>query len=232
MPDVTFLPDEFLVVTNTDEQPIEFGWNNRRFVVHPGRVVQVPAGAVINKGGDPRAGVEAVTIKHPNYSEPISIPSRLEERTRLKALYGKHEQGTEFEIPPPFPQFTVSDIEGTRLYTVLEDPDGTHVGDVSHTPADESAREDRIRRIESELRALREEQATSLDEVPQDDMGTPIAPVLPPQPAEEQEPTFVRATPTTTPAPPVPPGMAPVTFPPSAATVAQTDEHGNPVGWQ
>lgn len=143
----TWAPDDFALVENEGDFPVELGWNNRKFVVEPGQRRSVPIAAAINAVGDPRSGVEPRVIKVGE--EIIVIPSRLDETARMRLRYSifddpsgrdvKPPAGPEDQIPDDFP--TVPKLalfldDGTRLTTVLEDPKGEKSGVVLESQPD------------------------------------------------------------------------------------------------
>lgn len=169
-------------------------YNSVPFIVEPGDIEPVPFEAVANWCGDPRAAEEPQVIKVQG-GDTRYIPSRYDERKRLRLLYGMSLEGGEDEIVDNglIPHLEVK-YRSTRAYTVIEDPYGTHLGLGSNERMQQQQENmrDQVERLEEQLRILKTRYDSGLatpeerdftplseDELPSDITPDPTVPPLP-----------------------------------------------------
>lgn len=151
---LTFVPDTetLVVITNVGEEPF-IGWKMPAPVVTipTGQSRRVPIEWARTWFGDERSRSDAYVIETSG-DERISIPNREQELYRLQILWGASAYPNRWvkDSGEPYtrPECQVHTLEGERITTVLDDPEGTSV-----TPAPRSVDDDRL--LTDELIALR-----------------------------------------------------------------------------
>lgn len=135
-----------LLVKNTGTIGVMFQWGRQVFGVDPGEEKFVLANAVFNMLGDPRSGDVP----------KVDRATRAEEWKRVAARFGLDVLDLNQRLlnEERTPHIEVYTPDGTRLYTVLEDPTGEHVRTVSQTAAGHDALMARIDQLQAELASL------------------------------------------------------------------------------
>lgn len=101
-------------VRNMGSTPFKFKFDNEPYVVAPSSESLVPYGAMVLVAGNPDA--RNLNSRQRN---------RLLEFTRLRTKYGAYEDDGKWEKNRPAIEFYTMD--GDRIWTVLDDPDGERV---------------------------------------------------------------------------------------------------------
>lgn len=156
--EVAFGDLNYALVKNVGTARATLTWNSTPFIVEPGEIEPVPFEAVANWLGDPRS-VELPQTVTVQGGENRYIPSRMDERKRLRQLYGLFDSGDEYEIVQNgrLPQLEVK-YRSKRVYTVLEDPDGTHIGAFgtnAHAERQAQNMQDQMAFLEDQLRIMK-----------------------------------------------------------------------------
>lgn len=116
-----FDPQIPLVVTNIDEVPVTIGWNNVFTTIKPGESKTCQVDAVFNFFGDPRCIQTMQTLK--SESGIVSwVSDRATEVRRLQCKWGNTFAENENYVRAP--KVEVRTLDGDRIYTVVEDPEG------------------------------------------------------------------------------------------------------------
>lgn len=152
---------ETLRVVSKDTATLRFQWNSRVHILPPGGEVYMPFDAVKLYCGDPRATSLVRTLRD-SIGIVSFLPDRETEVRRLRLLYmapfgeymaaesaGGIFQAAKPSAPGPLgssafegvrvPQVEVYNIQGQRVVTVLDDPEGTTVMMTQQTQSESAA---------------------------------------------------------------------------------------------
>lgn len=197
-------------VKNVGEKDAVLYFNSVPYIVRAGDQTTMPFEAVCIWLGDPRAGERAQVVA--TRGEPAFVPSRDDEIVRLRLIYGMHGMGGSHEIlsgtdpetgaEVDYPRMEVTSGNDERLYTVLEDPKGTHgaIPVPATVSRHEQERDETIRRLTAELEMLKERAVkedaglipsgqilythTNENDLPRDEAPDPSAPIPSQRPAD------------------------------------------------
>lgn len=134
-------------VINKESNPRTEMFSGRRYVLNPNEKIPVPWEAAVLWYGDPRSSENIASLRDPLTDATSFIPDRESEVRRLVVRYGGDEHAR-------FPDVEILDLDGNNLYSVIEDPEGSHVMPARAT-VDEVAEKDRkISTLESRLARL------------------------------------------------------------------------------
>lgn len=184
----------YALVKNVGSERAILHYNSVPFIVEPGDIEPVPFEAVANWCGDPRAAEEPQVIKVQG-GDTRYIPSRYDERKRLRLLHGMTLEGGEDEIVDngKIPHLEVK-YRSKRAFTVLEDPYGEHLGmgTDERQVQQQAEMRDQVNFLEDQLRILKARYDGGLaspeerdfvpmteDELPSDITPDPTVPPLP-----------------------------------------------------
>ncbi len=121
-------PDEGCKITNHENIPLSIQWDNVVYVLPPDTEMVVPSDVAILGWGDPRSTETQQKWKHRHFGEGY-IPSRPEEVFRLRqrwAGWGSEQFnmfGDEGKVQAP--NVTIKTLQGDKIISVVDDPDGT-----------------------------------------------------------------------------------------------------------
>lgn len=101
-------------VVNKHSEPFRGKYDNQQYLIAPGSETVVPMDAVRNWLGNPDAA-----------DLDDKRRDRTEEFRRIRAKYGVYEYDERME--ENFPRLEVYTLEGERIYTVIDDPEGKNV---------------------------------------------------------------------------------------------------------
>lgn len=99
-------------------------WDSRNYRLNNGQQGFIPAAAVFNAAGDPRSAGTVATVRDMRGVVGF-VPDRATEVRRLRMRYANHA-GDDTRLQT-YPKLEVYDLDGNRLTTVLDDPEGTTV---------------------------------------------------------------------------------------------------------
>jgi hypothetical protein len=168
-------PGETVRAVNQESFPITIGWGNIQYILQPGVDTFVPADAVINYFGDPRANLNMQSLELPN-GQKAWVLDRATEVRRLRVKWQAYNMDNgELELVAP--KVDVFTILGEWVPTVTADPDGKHVNPAALTAQSELDRDQLITKMQQQLDILLRERnmgeilepATSESDVPVDD---------------------------------------------------------------
>jgi hypothetical protein len=171
--------EDMVYVKNVGDFPVEFGWNSKYVTIEPGHTKPLQLEALINIAGDPRS------TDHPQrvwldeqHTEDLYIPSRSDEvkrlRHRMGIMWGDSRsfealreitqddpahgrmKGQFEEYDPKLPQLEVTDDQGKRVFTVLEDPTGERAAGVTREGVSTMNLADEIDRLKRQLVLMEE----------------------------------------------------------------------------
>jgi hypothetical protein len=145
-----FSLEDHLEVRNRGVDDIILSWNNRHHTVPAGGKNLVPATAIINFLGDPRAGSNVTSYKISD-DEVMFIPDRKTEIRRLNAKWG-NDPNNEEDITPTKPNVEVYDGQGQRVYTVIDDPTGELA--IPSNIVTQNSQQDMIVKLQKQVEAL------------------------------------------------------------------------------
>ena len=157
-------------VKNVGTKDAVLRYNSIPYIVRAGDESTVPFEAMCLWLGDPRANDVPQTTSADQGGDVKYIPTRDDEITRLRQLYGMHSMGGSLELVEgvdaetgrtiEYPRMEVTLSSGERLYTVLEDPTGAQANGNLPTPIvarHDKATNDVIDRLEREIAMLKEQ---------------------------------------------------------------------------
>lgn len=107
---------EIVRVKNAGTTPFKDGYDSQPYLIPPGSEAVVPYEAACLWLGDPNA--RDIDARHRN---------RVEAFARLRVRWGVYDNLT--EASDLFPKLEVYDLEGHRIYMVVDDPDGLKVNE-------------------------------------------------------------------------------------------------------
>lgn len=146
----TFSLEDHLEVRNRGAEEITFSWNNRHHTVQPGGKNFVPAPAVINFLGDPRAASNVQTWKISD-DEVMFVPDRHTEIRRLNSKWG-NDPNNEESVTPNRPNVEVYDNDGQRVWMVVDDPTGELA--MPTNVVSQSSQQEQIVKLQRQVEAL------------------------------------------------------------------------------
>lgn len=206
--------DTILMAVNEGDAPVTLMYDSRTYRLEPGRGIPMPFAAVALWFGDPRAN-ESVQALRDQRGLVAFVPDRETEVRRLRAKYD-NQLGDERKITNT-PSVAIYSIpENERIYTVLDDPQGERVIEVSTTRQEQTDLLGMIARQQKQIELL---MAAVTQNAGQNRGLTPTAPgssgaeadrdIAPEETDEsQQQPTTMTAPPIpgvpSQPAPPVP----------------------------
>ena len=165
-------------VTNNSSEPLELHENHNVYILEVGTPQFIPYSAVVAHFGDPLA----IDIS----AEEAFRRAELE---RMKVRWGLYHHG---DIRRDFPDIICEDIDGNRLWTVIEDPIGENAK--PPTPATEVAssneaiaiQQREIQRLQAQVAAMQNATSETGDEELLDAAPEEF-PVVPPVEGQETE---------------------------------------------
>lgn len=177
MPTLAPETDIFRVV-NRGDAPLRIAWNQVDYVLQPSEDTFVPAAACFCWFGDPRAATNVKSTTDP--SGRVSwIPDRPTEVRRLRIKYSSPLVGDETNFDGvAIPDVEVYTVNGERITTVLQDPQGSTVIPASTTVQSDAELRALVAKQQRELESMRRHlnmdapSAQNESEIPADD-GTP-----------------------------------------------------------
>lgn len=122
-------------VVNEGDQPFTIGWDSKQYKLEPGKDAFVPFEAACLWFGDPRSGNAVASLRN-QHGLVSFVPDRDTEVRRLRVKYGNI--GGDERFVDPAPSVSVYDLEGDRITTVLDDPEGANVTVASPSVAEQS----------------------------------------------------------------------------------------------
>lgn len=161
----------------------EIQWDSRKYNLVPGQDCFVPFEAAVNMFGDPRSG-ERIVSNRDERGQVGFIPDRATEVRRLRTKYD-NLFGNE-AIVENYPLVEVYELDGTRITTVLDDPQGE-----STTPVVKTVREDNelleiVKRQQATINQLMERVGILPDgSLVQQDTPAPPSPAAIPEPSDD-----------------------------------------------
>lgn len=166
------MADQMVRCKNVGDKPFKDGYANVTYVLPPGKDVFVPYDAAVLWFGNP---------------DVFDVSARQRGRTdfyhRLRLRYGAFDDhriladGSEVRFTADElweenkPQVEVYTLEGERLHTIIDDPEGTNVDPAQTNPGEAQGILARMGQLEAELGLLRQAQAAqtaTADEVDDD----------------------------------------------------------------
>lgn len=160
------------------DEEIRLGFANKTFTVRKGKSVFVPLEAMIIACGDPRSTDKIITVREAGGEATGWIPDREGEVYRLRSKYGQEPTGRKDFDDIHVPKIEVTNLEGERVYTVLDDPYGEKGIVTTSTTAEKDELLAMLERQQGQIDKLRSELGT-LDEV-QNEMDLPTDDSIPP----------------------------------------------------
>ena len=159
------IPEQTIVrVKNLDaRRPFVDDYANQRYVIEPGAETIVPYFAMVYWLGDPRA----IDVGDRN-AQP-HLQHRTMEIDRLSTKYGTYGDSwypQEWEINEDnsdkypssrhrnLPKLEVTSMTGERLFTVIDDPEGTHLSPATQTVTEQANTAAAIAQMQAQITAL------------------------------------------------------------------------------
>lgn len=175
---------DWVRVRNVGDDPVRVQWDGRTYTVKPNSETFMPFEAAKLWFGDPRSG--GAVASHRDVMGLVSwIPDRATEVRRLRALYD-NQMGDERTILN-HPLVEVYTQAGTRVYTVLDDPDGERTSPAVQTVADHAGLLAQVQRQQQTIELLLQKAGLSgdsatveddADALPEDDVVVENEPVM------------------------------------------------------
>lgn len=186
-------PNDVVRLRNAGTDPFNGKYSNQPYRIMPGGEAIAPFIAVCLWFGHPDAIDEGPRDRH-----------RFNERERLRIKYGVYDDDTKWE--PNTPKVEVYTLEGDRILTVLDDPEGVHLSPATTTMAEQSVMEDQLQQLQRQVHAMqaaleikaRETQAEASGDIITDDAapGSLTQDFIPAVPLPDSSPTPAVTTPT------------------------------------
>lgn len=147
--------DQMVRVKNTGKRPFKDGFNSRTYEIKPGADVFVPFDAV------------CLWLGHPSV---FDVSPRQRGRTdlffRLRQRYGAYDTiekvdgedvavGADEMWQRNQPHLEVYTLEGERVYTIIDDPDGDKIRPADTTASEQSGISERLATLEAESALLK-----------------------------------------------------------------------------
>ena len=153
---MTVYPGDLLEVHNNEDYELKLTWDGRSFLVGPHRKRMVPFEQVVNHFGHPYAGAEEHKVSDESGVWHV-VPTREDERARVSLKGGwdigsTRTGGLQVLVRPP--NVEIFDQDGNRVWTVLEDPDGSHQGQGPAAVDPLGDNREQIARLTRQLKAL------------------------------------------------------------------------------
>lgn len=148
-------PGDLLEVHNLSDHDLKLTWDGRTVVIGPHRKRAASFEQVVNHFGHPYSGAEERKISDETGNWHVA-PAREDERARISVKGGwdlgsSKTGGLQVLVAPP--EVEVYDLDGERIWTVVEDPTGERS---APGPKEiESDNTEQISRLERQLRALK-----------------------------------------------------------------------------
>ena len=132
---------ELARVLNKHSKPFKAKYDNQTYLIKPNSETIVPLDAVCLWMGNPSSV---------DYDEKRR--DRSDEYRRLRAKYGVYEHDDRME--ENLPRLEAYTLDGERIWTVLEDPEGEHAGSVTPPRTDDDAVAAQILSMQQQIDAL------------------------------------------------------------------------------
>lgn len=131
---------ELCRIVNKGKVPFVSKWEGNKFTIKPGSEIMVTRDAANRWTGN-------ATV-----FDDGKVNARREEYNRLRVLYGAYENDTKWEENQP--HLAVYDLDGNRIITVIDDPEGTQV---QPAPIDRTTRsmQEQLEDMERQMAAMR-----------------------------------------------------------------------------
>lgn len=168
-------------IVNEGDKPFTSKWEGNVFTIRPGSEIMVTQDAANRWTGNPTTVNDG------------KVNARREEYNRLRVLYGAYENDEKWEANHP--RLAVYDLDGNRINTVIDDPEGTAL---TPAPIDRTARsmqdqmEDMQRQMDAMARAMADQEASAATGVGSTE-GRPSSIGPEPEPEPAREPALVGA---------------------------------------
>lgn len=164
-----------------DRTPLTLMWDARPYVCKPGESVFAPFEAVSIALGDPRSG-ESVQSQRDEAGNVLFVLDRPTEVRRLRTLYDNQLGDEAVILFAPIAE--VEDLEGKKIRTVIDDPEGQTVTPVQTTVLDRDQLLSQVQRQQRMIERLAESQGIDLatgepsptEEILDADTGEPAKP--------------------------------------------------------
>jgi hypothetical protein len=166
------IEDTIVVVTNVGPRPFHgyCGPDRSAVVLQPGQSRRVPIEWARTWFGDDRSAAEPVRLDLDGDGRvDMIVPPRPLEFERLKHLWGAASSMDLWDRANPDysrPEVEVTTLDGARITTVLDDPEGTTVNPASQTQSESIVLLDRIAALEAQLERLSDLREAGHDTVP------------------------------------------------------------------
>lgn len=176
--ELTYMVNVLLLDEEDNLDSLTLGWNSKFFKLRKGKSAFVPVEAAIGAFGDPRSHEKTIAIRDSDGGASGWIPDRASEVSRLRIFYGGEADRPDME-GINYPKVEVSNLEGERIYTVLDDPLGDRVISVSQTTQDKDELLAMLQRQQNEIDNMRRElgmldEVTAESDLPRDDVTPPL----------------------------------------------------------
>lgn len=150
-------------VVNKADDPFVIAWDGRNYKLEPGKDQFVPFECATLWFGDPRS-TNLVQSAVNDKGIRSFIPDRESEVRRLRVKYGN--QGGDERYVQVHPFVEVYDVEGNRINTVLDDPDGETINVATPTVADNRDLQSLIERQQKQIDFLLSKVGLERNEAP------------------------------------------------------------------
>lgn len=122
-------------VQNVGDAPFVIAYDGRNYKLEPQKDVFMPFEAAVLWFGDPRSTNTIQSVRNEKGTVAF-IPDRETEVRRLRVKYGNI--GGDERFVQVHPDVEVYDVEGNRIKTVLDDPEGEEINVATPTVADQN----------------------------------------------------------------------------------------------
>jgi len=153
---------EVIYAENLGEEPIVWKWASQKYKLPPHQIAIVPWEAMCLYMGNP---------------ELVDVDDRRRYRTdELKRLYFKHgaHDGDPTKWEANKPRVRCTDLDDQVFITVVDDPYGEHLMPDVSTKAQNQMLQERMRRLEAELKSLKRADRASEDAMASESAATQV----------------------------------------------------------
>lgn len=147
---------EIVRVVNREQYPLTVKWDSHKYALPPGQEVFIPGACAYSWFGDPRSTnvFQSLTGEH---GTTAFVVDRATEVRRLRIKYGAGLEGDEATFDGvAIPSVEVYTVDGERITTVLDDPNGDTVIQSSTSVREDEDLRAVVARQARELAAMRE----------------------------------------------------------------------------
>lgn len=163
--------EEFVIVKNETDKPVD--WEGQK--LQPGGQAAVPYLKMMNSHGDPRSIPGQHRVYMSGNGERGVVQPREVERSRVSNMWSVGPERPWTDIPP----VTFYTMDGERIFTVVDDPQGDHVAPAELTVDQQAHLQKTVDRQQEVIDRLLEVSGLDKDAIPPDVQPVEVPPDIP-----------------------------------------------------